>query len=522
MAVELGFQQRPVSESVEFNVTLTTALIFVVLVAVWGFFSRRSKAGLPPGPFPLPIIGNLHMLGELPHRAMAALSMKYGPLMSLRLGPALAIVVSSPEIAREFLKTHDQLFANKPPSAATKHLSYNFADIAFTPYSPYWRHMRKLCALELLSSKPLDYFRFIREEEASAMIRSIINSDDSVPLSIKQTVSCLSTAIICRMAFSRKYSDQELRAFNSMIRESFLLLGSFNIGDYIPYLDWMDLQGLNRRMKKLHKTHDYLLEKIIEEHVARNDPKMTHDLVDVLLAASAEKDGEFQVSRDSIKGVLFDMLLGGSDTAPTAIEWAMSEALRNPPVMKKLQGELERVVGLGRMVCESDLPRLVYLQAVVKETLRLYPSGPFLTRHLSAASCNVFGYEIPHDTVVLVNDWAIGRDPKSWEDAENFIPERFMERVGSEVDANGDQNFACLLFGGGRRRCPGQQLGTLIVEFGLAQLLHCFNWRLPLDDINGQNQELDMTERFNGVTMGKARELWAIPTPRLECIAHLK
>jgi cytochrome P450 len=272
------------------------------LVAAW---SKKRKGRLPPGPFPLPIIGNLHMLGKLPHRALAALSMKHGPLMSLRLGSVLTLVVSSPEVAREFLKTHDQLFANKPPSAATKHLSFNFSDFGFTSYSPYWRQLRKLCSLELLSSRRLDYFRFIREEEASAMIRSIINSDDSLPLSIKQTVSCLSTAIICRMAFGRKYSDQELRAFNSMMRESFLLLGSFNIGDYIPYLDWMDLQGLNRRMKKLHKTHDYLLEKVIEEHVARNDPKMTHDLVDVLLAASAEKDGEFQVSRDSIKGVLF-------------------------------------------------------------------------------------------------------------------------------------------------------------------------------------------------------------------------
>jgi len=191
--------------------------------------------------------------------------------------------------------------------------------------------------------------------------------------------------------------------------------------------------------------------------------------------------------------------------------------------MKKLQDELESVVGLGRMVCESDLPKLVYLQAAVKETLRLHPSGPLLVRHLfGTASCNVLGYEIPQNTLVLVNVWAIGRNPKSWEDAEEFKPERFMEKVGSEVDANGDQNFGCLLFGAGRRRCPGQQLGTLLVEFGLAQLLHCFNWRLPLDDINGENQEVDMTEMFNGVTLRKARELSAIPTPRLECIAHLK
>jgi len=216
------------------------------------------------------------------------------------------------------------------------------------------------------------------------------------------------------------------------------------------------------------------------------------------------------------------MLLGGAETVPTMIEWTMSEALRKPPVMKKLQDELECVVGLGRMVTESDLPRLVYLQAVVKETLRLHPTGPFLSRYLYSESCSVLGYEIPHKTRVLVNLWAIARNPKSWEDAENFKPERFMEGVGSGVDANGDRNFGWIPFGEGRRKCPGEQLGTLVVEFGVAQLLHCFNWKLPSDDMNGENEELDMTERFNGITLPRAHELSAIPTARLECIAHLK
>jgi len=517
MTIESGSQQRPVSQ--ELYIKLAAAFLVVVLAA-WSFIFRGRKGSIPPGPFPLPIIGNLHMLGKLPHRTLASLSVKYGPLMSLRLGSTLTLVVSSSEMAREFLKTHDQLFASRAPSAAAKCLTYNCSGIEFAPYGAYWRQMRKLCVLQLLSPKRLDYFRFIREEEVSAMIRCIVNSDDPRPLNINQTVSSLATAIICRMALSRKYSDQDLRSFGSMLRESFMLLGSFNIGDYIPYLDWMDLQGLNRRMKKIQKTQDYFLQKVIDERVAQNDPNVPRDLLDALLATSA--DTEFQLSRDSIKAVLFDMLLGGSDTAPPIIEWAMSEVLKNPLVLTKLQHELEHVVGFGRIVCETDLPRLVYLQAVVKETLRLYPQGPFLFRHLSAEARNVAGYEIPQNTSVLVNVWAIGRNPESWKNAESFQPERFMDGVGSEVDASGDQNLDWLPFGAGRRRCPGQQLGTLIAELGLAQLLHCFNWRLPLDDMNGQNQELDMIERFNGITFPRAHELFAIPTPRLECVADLK
>jgi len=205
-----------------------------------------------------------------------------------------------------------------------------------------------------------------------------------------------------------------------------------------------------------------------------------------------------------------DILSAGSDTSSTSIEWAMSEVLRNPPVLKKIQEELERVVGMGRMVHESDLPRLVYLQAVVKETLRLHPPGPLLLPHISMDTCNVLGYKIPSGTRLLVNVWAIGRNPKSWgEDAESFKPERFME--AGFLDAK-VENFEWIPFGAGRRGCPGQQMAMIVVEFAVAQLLHCFNWRLP-DDMD--EQKLDMSEKNHGITVSRAHELFAVPTPRL-------
>ena len=203
------------------------------------------------------------------------------------------------------------------------------------------------------------------------------------------------------------------------------------------------------------------------------------------------------------------MLAGGMDTSSTSIEWAMSEVLRNPPVLKKLHDELERVVGMGRMVRESDLPCLIYLQAVVKETLRLHPPGPFAI-HLCVEDCTVLGYQIPRNTRVLINLWAIGRNPKSWgKDSQSFKPERFLEAEAGSTH-NTHESFDWLPFGAGRRGCPGQQLGTLVIEYAMAQLLHCFNWRFPLNA-----QELDMTEMFNGLTLPRAHELLALPTPRL-------
>eukprot|EP00253_Pinus_taeda_P012686 PITA_12686 len=518
--MELGFHQFPVSWNVGnyFDIKLLSAFIFVLTVAAWSFFFRRRngksgsmpKGRLPPGPFPLPIIGNLHLLGDLPHRALAALSKKYGPLMSLRLGSALTLVVSSPDMAKEFLKTNDRIFASRSPYAAAKYLTYNSLDVVFAPLGPYWRQMRKVCVLQVLHSKRIEYFRYIREEEVSDMIRSLLNSVHQ-PVNITKIVSGLVTDIMCRMAFGRKYSDQDIIGnigFVSMVKEIVALSGSFNIGDYIPYLAWMDLQGFSRRFKKVRKLQDDFLEKVIDDHAAQNDANAPRDLVDVLIAASVDKNAEFQPSRDNIKAVLLDMLAAGTDTSSTSLDWTMVELLKNPPVMKKLQGELERVVGFNRMVSESDLPSLVYLQAVVKESLRLHPAGPFGVPHASVEDCTILGYQIPKGTRLLVNLWQIATNPESWgQDADTFNPERFME-AGS-IDSR-IQNFEWLPFGGGRRGCPGQQLGTLVVEFAVAQLVHCFNWKLP----EGMDvKDLDMTEKYE-FTMPRSHELFAVPTTR--------
>ena len=195
------------------------------------------------------------------------------------------------------------------------------------------------------------------------------------------------------------------------------------------------------------------------------------------------------------------------DTSATMIEWALSELIKHPPMMKKVINELEKVVGMERMVEESDLESLEYLNMVVKETLRLHPVAPLLIPHESMEDCTVDGFHIPQKSRVIVNVWAIGRDPNAWTDADNFLPERFME---SDIDFRG-QHFQFIPFGSGRRGCPGMQLGLTVVRLVLAQLVHCFDWELP---DNMLPSELDMTEEF-GLTLPRAKHLVAIPTCRL-------
>lgn len=202
------------------------------------------------------------------------------------------------------------------------------------------------------------------------------------------------------------------------------------------------------------------------------------------------------------------MIVAGMDTSATVIEWAMSELIRHPQAMKKLQKELETVVGMDQMVEESHLEKLGYLEMVVKETMRIHPVAPLLLPHESMEDCVIDGYRIPKNSRVIVNTYAIGRDPKVWPNPEKFSPERFFD---NNVDMRG-RDFRLLPFGSGRRGCPGMQLGLIVVRLVIAQLVHCFDWELP----NGMSaSDLDMEDHFGSVTCRNSH-LLANPTYRLQ------
>ncbi|TKY60341.1 Cytochrome P450 CYP736A12 [Spatholobus suberectus] len=226
-----------------------------------------------------------------------------------------------------------------------------------------------------------------------------------------------------------------------------------------------------------------------------------------MLAFVGTEESEYRIERPNIKAIMLDMLAGSMDTSATAIEWTISELLKNPRVMKKVQMELETVVGMKSKVEESDLDKLEYLDMVIKESMRIHPVGPLLIPHQSIEDCMVGDFFIPKKSRVIVNAWTIMRDPRAWDDAEKFWPERFE---GSSIDVRG-RDFQLIPFGSGRRGCPGMQLGLTVVRLAVAQLVHCFDWKLPN---NMLPTELDMTEEF-GLAMPRANHLLAIPTYRL-------
>ncbi|KAL5802243.1 hypothetical protein ACOSQ4_030548 [Xanthoceras sorbifolium] len=469
--------------------------------------TSHSTSNLPPGPWKLPLIGNMHLLvGSLPHRCLRDLSKQYGPLMHLQLGELSHIVVSSPETAKEIMKHHDINFAQRPHLLAAEIATYGYTDIAFAPYGDYWRQLRKICTLELLSSKRVQSFRSIREEEVSNVIRSTA-SNAGLPINFTQILYSLTNDITARAAFGGKCKDQ--KAFILITKKLTELLGGFSLADMFPSVKLLGvLSGMRSELQRVCQEADKILDNIINEHIAckatigEGEEK---DLVHVLLNLQDHGDLEIPLTTDNIKAVIQDLFIAGTETSSATLEWAVSEMVKNPKVLEKAQAEVRQVFDRKGYVDEADFHKLEYLKLVIKEAFRLHPAGPLLLPRECRESCKIEGYDIPVGSKVIVNAWAIGRNPNYWMEPESFYPERFL---GSSINYKG-ASFELIPFGAGRRICPGISFGMANVELPLANFLYHFDWKLP----NGaKNEDLDMTENF-GAAVKRKNDLYLIPTP---------
>ncbi|XP_058227453.1 cytochrome P450 736A117-like isoform X2 [Rhododendron vialii] len=484
------------------------------------FFSITSQKNFPPSPPKLPILGNLHQLGPYPHRSLRSLAQKYGPLMLLHFGNTPVLVVSSSLSAREIMKTHDQVFSSRPKLSIARRLLYDSKDVAFSPYGDYWRQLKSICVLHLLSNKRVQSFRGVREEETALMvekIRSHSRSSLSSLVNMNDMLVTLTNNIVCRVAMGRKYDGAgEGKKFTELLGGAVELLGVSNVGDYIPWLAWINsITGFDAKVDKVAKGMDEFLEGVVEErrnlYKRKNgdsgrgsrDSEETQDFVDILLEIERENAaGCSTVQRDTIKALIMDMLGGGTDTTATSLVWTMTELLRHPKVMKKLQNEVREIARGKPNVSEDDLGRMHYLNAVVKEALRIRAPVPLLIARESIQDVRVMGYDIAAGTQVLVNAWAIARDPLTWEDPEEFRPERFLN---NSMDVKG-QDFEFIPFGAGRRGCPGTLFAMNVYELALANVVHSFDLSLP------SGEDLDMTEN-PGLVIHKKKPLMVVASP---------
>ncbi|KAJ9177317.1 hypothetical protein P3X46_012551 [Hevea brasiliensis] len=484
---------------------LYSSLLVIFLILAFKLFSptKSSSKTLPPSPPSLPIFGHLHLLREPLHRSLQTLSQKYGPIISLRFGSRLVVVVSSPLAVKECCTTNDIIFANRPKLLVGEYIGYNYNMLGADSYGEQWRNLRRIGTFEIFSSNRLNMCLDTRRDEVKILLGKLyhVSSRGFAKVEIKSMFLELTYNIIMRMLSGKCYygkDTEEARRFKEIVEETSRCAGAANIEDFFPILRWVDCLGSIKKMKRVRKESDMALQALLDKQ--RNDGSDTRNSTISHLLSLQELQPQYYTD-EIVKGLILALILAGTNTSAATLEWAMSNLLNHPGVLEKARAEIDAEVGQSHLIDESDLSKLPYLQAIITETLRLYPVAPLLIPHMSSKNCSVGGYDVPKDTMLLINAWAIHRDPEVWDDPESFKPERILEN-GAGIDS-----CKILPFGMGRRACPGIGMANRVIGLTLGSLVQCFEWeRVSVE-------EIDM-KGGSGLIMPKAQPLVAMCKPR--------
>ncbi|KAL7208473.1 hypothetical protein ACSBR1_030257 [Camellia fascicularis] len=430
-------------------------LLFFILKLLTSKQERYKN--LPPSPRGLPIIGHLHLLKEPLHQTLQAFSDKYGPIILLWLGPKKVVVVTSPSAVEECFTKNDVVFANRPRSLAGKHLNYNNTNMGVAPYGELWRNLRRITTLEMLSTTRLDKTSTIRGEEVKFLMNQLMKNCGSGgygKVDLNSKFYELSFNVMTMMMMGKRFYGEsvedieEAKIFQNLMREHFELVKKADPADLFPVLQCVDLFGTQKKMTANAKNMDKFLQKLVDEHRRISVPTKMKTLIHNLLSLQ-ETEPEFYTN-EIIYGIIMVLLIAGTETSSTTMEWTMSLLLNHPDAMTKVKTEIDAHVGQDRLIDEQDLPKLNYLS----------------------------------------------NRPQDMGKSKKFMPERF------ESESAGD-GYRLIPFGSGRRGCPGTNLAKRIVGLGLGALIQSFEWKT----IN--EEEVDMAES-SGLTMPKLKPLEAI------------
>ncbi|GJT98271.1 cytochrome P450 [Tanacetum coccineum] len=440
-------------------------------------------------------------MGNKPHASTAMMAQEYGPLISLRLGSRLLVVASSPEAAMEVLKTQDRNLSGRNTPDALQQSFKDYYLVWAYDCSQHWKSLRTLSKAQMFSAKALDAQSKLRNEKMTQML-DFLNSNQGKVVKIEEVVFTTLFNTMSNILFSKDFldlKDEHGTAHWLKVALQKTLEGGMtpNVSDLFPVLSGLDLQGLRKAYLKHLLEVSSFTDTIIDERRDRIASSAgtkvvveEKDFLDRLL--------ENNFTNTQINILALELFIAGTDTVVSTIEWAMAELLKNKEIMDKVQEELKREIN-SNSIMEYDFSHLTYFNAFIKETLRLHPVVPLLLPRRAVEACEVMNYTIPQNSQIWVNVWAIGRDPKVWEDPNTFKPERF---IGSHLDFTG-HDYEFIPFGGGRRMCPGIPSGIKSLQTILATLIHEYDWVLPS---NENPAKLDMNEKF-GVTLQKEKPL---------------
>ncbi|CDP10329.1 unnamed protein product [Coffea canephora] len=460
-----------------FLLLLLVVISFFILYRIFRHYLGQKSSKLPPGPHQYPIVGNMFQLSGIFHSTLAKLSKTYGPLMSIKVLNRRMIIVSSPKVAKELLQKHDHLYTSK---------------------------------LVLDSARAFDYHNQGHRQEKLQQLCNYVDgcciNGEAVEIGEAAFTTILN--ILSNTLFSvdfGNYESNSSRELKEIISGVVDTIAKPNLSDFFPVLRAIDPLGIRRQTKFYFGKLLQKFEEIIRQRLQEREKSLAYlrrnDLLEVLLDLTQQQKSEWGI--EEIKHLLLDLFLAAFDTTSSTVEWAIAELLRNPEKMERARSEIREIIGRGKLVQESQIFALPYLQAIIKEVFRLYPPATTISRYYEA-DIEIGQYIVPKNALVLVNLWAIGRDSSLWSSPDSFVPERFLD---SEIDVKG-QHFELLPFGTGRRMCLGMPLADRFIHLTVASLIHNFDWKI---EGGIKPEDVDMSEKL-GVTMQKALPLKAIPT----------
>ncbi|XP_059432462.1 cytochrome P450 89A2-like [Corylus avellana] len=477
-----------------------SACFFIKLLFSLLFSSKTTKDGeLPPGPKPLPFIGHLHLLPKstIELRSLISnLSQKFGPILTLRVASKPLIFITSYPIAHQALVKNNAIFANRPPIVPVSYvLSNKRKDIGGSPYGNTWRLLRRNLMSEALHSSGVKSYTFARKRSLETMINGFkqCSQDDAVRLFEHLHLAVFSLFIL--MTYG-DIGDDAIKAVEHIQYKFLVSYSEFSVfatwptlGKLIYRKKWERYNDFLKRQYDVLMPHIRTRQKLKQEKGTKEVDLVTYTdtLLDLEITEGAGNQGKLDDA--DVLSLSSEFINAGADTTATMFHWIMAHLVKDPRIQAKLFAEISRVVEQGaEEVKEEDLHKILYLKAVILECLRMHPPNASLVPHTNTEDMELYGYNIPKDTTVLIGTAIIGRDPTVWENPSEFRPERMISINDNGGEEVGDVlSFKMLPFGAGRRMCPGYKYGTLILEYFVANLIWQFEWK-AVDDV-------DLTER---------------------------